>query len=551
MSCSRSSPASSGASAAGRKVPTCRAWSCGGRSPRLPGSMPRKSPPKARIPISPQSCAARGSPQSKSFAEMEPRSETDMPWDGLKQNLLAGACLALFLPVRALDFRISIGQYVALVFAGLAFWLAGGMLRAGFPGTVDLGALTTALAEIPLLLGTCLLAARVFREAQLAVAFAVLLVATDPVFEVAGVAVQAATHLEGIELDADAVYWAFVAWGFAVLPRTLYVLTGWRGRPSVLAFGLFAGLLAVLVAVFPRTELWIAARDDRAEAARPRLTQEDVFHRQGILLDEQLAALSPERPGVVDLYFVGVAGDSQQDTFYSELVSVKELLEERFDAAGRSIALINNTATLKNYPIATASNLRATLAHLGKVINTDEDIVLLHIATHGGNDYKLVLDLPPLELAQLTPSALARMLADSGIKWKVVVISACFSGGFIEPLKDDNTLIITAADAFHSSFGCDYESDYTWFSQALYDEALRDTFSFVEAFEAARETVDDREREEGYPPSNPQMFAGAAMRKKLAALEKRLAARAIEPPQKSRASSVRASESTIVLAKGR
>jgi len=474
-----------------------------------------------------------------------------MLWDDLGRNLIAGTRLALFLPVRALDFRISIGQYVALVFASLAFWLAGGMLRAGFPGTVDFGALTAALAEIPLLLGTCLLAARVFREAQPAVAFAVLLVATDPVFEVVGVAVEAAARLGAFEPDADAVYWAFIAWGFAVLPRTLYVLTGWRGRSSVVAFGLFAGLLAVLVAVFPRTELWIAARDDPTEAASPRLTQEEVFHRQGLLLDEQLAALSPERPGIADLYFVGVAGDSRQDTFYSELVSVKELLEERFDAAGRSIALINNTATLKNYPIATASNLRATLAHLGNVINTEEDIVLLHIATHGGSDYTLALDLPPLELAQLTPSALARMLADSGIKWKVIVISACFSGGFIEPLKDDNTLVITAADAFHSSFGCDYESDYTWFSQAFYDEALRDTFSFVEAFEAAREAVGDREREEGYPPSNPQMFAGAAMKKKLAELEKRLAARATDPPQRSRASSVRASESTIVLAKGR
>jgi Peptidase C13 family len=474
-----------------------------------------------------------------------------MLWDDLRHNLLAGTRLALFLPVRALDFRISIGQYVALVSVGLVFWLAAGMLRAGFPGTVDFGALTAGLAEIPLVLGACLLAARVFREAQLAVAFAVLLVATDPVFEVAGVAVQAVMRPEVVELDADAVYWAFVAWGFAVIPRTLYVLTGWRGRPSVVAFGLFAGLLAILVTVFPRNELWIAARDDRAEAARPRLTQEEVFHRQGLLLEEQLAALSPERPGIVDLYFVGVAGDSGQDTFYSEVVSVKELLEERFDAAGRSIALINNTATLKNYPIATASNLRAALAHLGNVINTDEDIVLLHIATHGDSDYRLVLNLPPLELAQLTPSALARMLADSGIKWKVIVISACFSGGYIEPLKDDNTLIITAADAFHSSFGCDYESEYTWFSEAFYDEALRDTFSFAEAFEAAKETVDDREGAEGYPPSNPQMFAGAAMKKKLAALERRLAAKAADPPQRRRASSVRASESTIVVAKGR
>ena len=482
---------------------------------------------------------------------MEPQAETDMLWGGLRQNILAGTRLALFLPVRALDFRISIGQYVALVFASFAFWLAGGMLRAGFPGTVDFAALTAGLAEIPLVLGTCLLAARVFREEQLAVAFAVLLAATDPVFEVAGAAVQAAAHLEAVELDADAVYWAFVAWGFAVIPRTLYVLTGWRGRSSVLAFGLLAGLLAILVAAFPRSELWIAARDDRDQAARPRLTEEEVFHRQGILLDEQLAALSPERRGVVDLYFVGVAGDGKQDTFYSEMVSIKDLLDERFDTAGRSIGLVNNPATLKEYPIATVSNLRSTLAHLGNTINTDEDVVLLHIATHGSDDYRLALDLPPLELAQLTPTVLARMFADSGIKWKVIVISACFSGGFIEPLKDDNTLIITAADAFHSSFGCEYDSDYTWFSQAFYDEALSETFSFVEAFEAAKEAVGDRERAEGYPPSNPQMSIGGAMRKKLAALEKRLAARAVDPFQRSRASSVRASERTIVVAKGR
>ena len=91
-----------------------------------------------------------------------------MLWDDLRHNLLAGTRLALFLPVRALDFRISIGQYVALVSVGLAFWLFAGMLRAGFPGTVDFGALTAGLAEIPLVLGACLLAARVFRETQLA-----------------------------------------------------------------------------------------------------------------------------------------------------------------------------------------------------------------------------------------------------------------------------------------------------------------------------------------------------------------------------------------------
>lgn len=409
---------------------------------------------------------------------MEAKPEAALLWHGLKRNLLSGARLALFLPARALDFRVSIGQYVALVFTGFAFRLVSDILRQGFPGSLDFGALTVALAEIPLLLAACLLAARLFREAQLAVAFAVVLVATDPFFEVIGLAVRFATDFEAIEPYAGAAGWVFAGWAFAVLARTQYVLAGWRGRPSVLALGLFAGLLALFVWVFPRTELWVPLEKAEAEADRPRLTQEEVFHRQGMLLDERLAALRPERAGVEDLYFVGVAADGKQDTFYKELASVKELLDARFDTAGRSVALVNNPATLKDHPIATVSNLRATLAYLGNAINTEEDIVLLHITTHGSNDYRLAFDLPPLELGQLTPTALARMLADSGIKWKVVVISACFSGGFIEPLKDGDTLIITAADAFHSSFGCEYDSEYTHLVQqgALRRSFARDLF---------------------------------------------------------------------------
>jgi hypothetical protein len=481
---------------------------------------------------------------------MEPGSEAALLWRGLVKNLLAGLRLALFLPVRALDFRVSVGQLTALVGTGFMLWLVLGVVRQGFPGSIDFGALTAALAAIPLLLCACIIGARVFREPRLATAFAVVFVASVPTFLIAGTALDLLSDLGALELYATAANWVLVAWAFAAVVRGQAVLTGWRGRRSAVALALFVALLAGLMELAPGGDLWVAAGGE-ADEGEPRLTQEEVFHLQGRLLDERLAALAPERHGVEDLYFVGVAADSGQDTFSAEVSSVRELFDERFDTAGRSVVLLNNPASLTEHPIATVSNLRATLAYLGNTIDTEEDVVFLHIATHGDSDYRLAFDLPPLELDQLTPSALARILADSGIKWKVIVISACFSGGFVEPLRDENTLVITASDALHPSFGCRYDSDYTWFSEALYDEALRETLSFAEAFAAAKKVVSERERAEGYPPSNPQIAMGSAMRKKLAALEKRLAAGYAPDPQRTRVIRVRTSDSRMVLVNGR
>ena len=104
-----------------------------------------------------------------------------------------------------------------------------------------------------------------------------------------------------------------------------------------------------------------------------------------------------------------------------------------------------------------------------------------------------------------------------------MVVSACYSGGFVEPLKDANTVVITAADAVSTSFGCAHGNDFTYFGRAYFSDGLARTFSFAEAFEAARRAVGERERAERLDPSSPQIWIGAAIRDKLAALERRLA----------------------------
>lgn len=443
---------------------------------------------------------------------------------GLKRNVLSGVRLALFLRVSRYDFRVSPGDFALLWAFNLLAWLAGGMLRGGFPGAIDYGALPLALAEIPLLLLASLAIASLYRRRELLLALALLLLAPEVLFELVSSAIVIA--LGFAEADAPpalqlGVYVAYIAWVLAVAVRALWVAAGWQRWRFVCGGALLALLLLSLMNFMPRTELWAPHRGGVAAAPNPIL-QERVFHAQEGLLGARLAALLPQRAGITDLYFIGFAPHGSQDVFGKELHTVARLMQERFDVAGRSLMLGNDPATLGEWPIASATNLGAALVRVGEIMDANEDVLFLYVSTHGSQGGELSVELSPLQLSQIRPAALSRMLQASGIKWKVLVISACFSGGFIEPLRDENTLIITATDANNQSFGCGSGQELTWYGQAYFDDALRRTRSFTEAFEFARQAVALREREQKFTPSNPQMYIGAAIKDKLAELEARL-----------------------------
>jgi hypothetical protein len=204
----------------------------------------------------------------------------------------------------------------------------------------------------------------------------------------------------------------------------------------------------------------------------------------------------------------------------------RELFDQRFDTDGRSVSLINNPQTVLDVPLATVSNLRETLNEIGATIDRDDDVVLVFLESHGARDYRLAADFPPLKLDELSPQLLRAMLDEAGIKWRIVIVSACYSGGYIEPLKDDHTLIMTASAANRTSFGCGTDSDATFFAEALFRQALHFEDSFVKAFEQARTSIAAREKAENMsPPSDPQLFVGAAMAAKLPQLEETLRAR--------------------------
>lgn len=250
----------------------------------------------------------------------------------------------------------------------------------------------------------------------------------------------------------------------------------------------------------------LRVRDENGQALPDPL--EIGLLKQGDLLDQAIAALPTSTPRG-ELYALTLAGDGKQSVFLREADYVANLLAERFAAHGR-ITLANHRDHLADRPLATRENLRRAVQAVAERTGP-EDLVFIYLTSHGSRTHELNLDQPRLQLADLPADELASLLEPLAERDKVVVISACYSGGFIPVLKDDKTLLMTAARADRVSFGCSEEADFTYFGRALFAEALQQTDDLQEAFELARAAVAEREQADGFEPSEPQIWAPGAV----------------------------------------
>ena len=426
----------------------------------------------------------------------------------LTRNLAAGARLAFFLRVRPFDYRASVADYSLLLAFNFAAWAAAAALRSGFEGELDAGALAVFLACVPLVLACAAVVAHIFGASERLLLVATALTASDAFFELVGLVTPAIAALVG---EPRGVLLLFLAWIWVVSVRAVVVCLGTR-RPQVLKGALaVTAMIAISFFAFPRAEIWKAPEDDAVEP----LAEEATFHLQGQLIEEALAGIAAGRPGVPELFFVGFAPDASHAGFVTEMRFVRRFFDERFGTAGRSIALANSEAALDEFPIASVTNLGRALERVGEAMNGDEDVLFLFVTAHGSPDHRLAAVQPPLELAALTPTSLARMLQQAGIKWRVIVVSACYSGGFIEPLRDANSIVITASAQDRPSFGCQDGRDFTYFGEAYFRDALSRTRSFAEAFTLAKDAVARREAEERLQPSMPQIWVGPAIAERL------------------------------------
>jgi Peptidase C13 family len=156
---------------------------------------------------------------------------------------------------------------------------------------------------------------------------------------------------------------------------------------------------------------------------------------------------------------------------------------------------------------ATIPTLRATLRSSGATMDPNKDVLVLVLTSHGSPAGLAVV--AGRSEGTLTPPMLREMLDASGAKYRIVIISACYSGVFIPVLADPRTLVITAAAADRPSFGCEDRATWTFFGEAFFNIALKRAPSLEAAFATARALVTAREQREGFTPSNPQIAGGS------------------------------------------
>ena len=256
----------------------------------------------------------------------------------------------------------------------------------------------------------------------------------------------------------------------------------------------------------------ITAKDVTAPAPQAALAARDRA-----LIETTVAAMPAPVDEVPVLYVIGMAGDGTEDVFRNEVHFLETAAAARLGAAARTLTLINHTDSLdtRPRPLATQANLRHALERVAARQRPD-DLLLLYLTMHGADDHRLGVYWPPYVDETITPKALRALLDDAGIGPRIVVVSACYAGGFVPALRAPDTLVITAAAADRPSFGCGSESTITFFGRAWLLDGLNRDRDFTAAYRHATRAIIARETDLGFTSSRPQIDIGKRMPPRLA-----------------------------------
>ena len=134
-------------------------------------------------------------------------------------------------------------------------------------------------------------------------------------------------------------------------------------------------------------------------------------------------------------------------------------------------------------------------------------IVVVLLSTHG-TDKRLSVNAGGREYPPLSAEQLAAALAPLGDTPTVLLLSACYAGSLIPALQRDNRIMLTAAAADRSSYGCEVESRNTFFIEELLAHGFDASKSLAQLMGEAQARIAQREAALKLKPSLPQLWVG-------------------------------------------
>ncbi|MGR8978511.1 MAG: C13 family peptidase [Gammaproteobacteria bacterium] len=449
----------------------------------------------------------------------------------LKKNLRCGLRLASFRPCDLGDFRFSLDQIMVLMALDLSLEIVSDYLFALPKPQFIIYALPTYAFNLLCLFLAAYLIGKLLNSSTAVLQIGVAIYSFAP-FSILGEAAVGLSNASLLSSSPKAGYWLehlFSLYVISVIFRALYLISGRLKRmalPSLIVMIVFLSPTQILFSDY-RDFWFVEDKSGELQKTDPyagyrSLDAETLMYRQPEIVAKTLSKLKPQRKKMTDIYFVGFAGFAMEDVFGKEVRYVKQLLDNRFDTKGRSMNLINHLDTIEDAPLATSTNLALTLNRIGKLMDVENDVLILYLTSHGSKNRGLSVSFWPLVLNDLTPEMLKTIFDESGIKWRVIVVSACYSGIFVKALQGPTTLVATAAAADKASFGCGTESEFTYFGEAVFKEQLAHHYSIAAALQKAADSIGRREQVEKLDASLPQLSIGAAIEPKLQRLSERL-----------------------------
>lgn len=432
------------------------------------------------------------------------------------RNLSGGLALAALRRRWPPRFAVSFDQLAALLAVNLLVWAVLDRLHAERQAEFGADGLFGVACYLLLAFIACALVARVQSRAAPTRALIVTVLAVSPFVLTL---VWLAGDVPWVAARPLLTTLLALAWLVALAVRVLGAAFGpVRLAPALTAVVLVLATPWALNWLDLDTRLWVPPETEEAQEDDDPAAAEALLYDQPARIAAVVARVTPSEPGAPRAYFVGFAGDADPEVFSREAQYARQAFAARFGSADRSVLLVNDAGDRDSWPLASLSGLGQTLKLLAARMDPEQDVLVLFLTSHGSED-GLDVRNGSLPLAPIDPEDLRQALDESGIRWRVVVVSACYAGVFIDALKNETTAIVTASDATHSSFGCQGDTDLTWFGEAFLRDSLPESDSLEEAFARAAKLVAQREDREHDAHSNPQLYVGALMRHKLKELE--------------------------------